>query len=750
MDHAIGLYLCSGCHLGDALDLPGLEKLARSELKLGLVRIHPCLCERAGTETIRRDVETAAVNTVVVGACSSRVNGDVFAFGPAVLVERINLREQVAWCRPPNDEKTQSLAEDYLRMGIARARKVDLVSAHVVEPVRSVLVLGGGLSGMSAAREIARAGYRVHLVERESALGGWSRRQHRTFPRNPPYTRLMPPDPSTVIQGLERDPAVTIHLESTTAAISGSPGAFEVTIQRGDSVTRVHVGAIVMATGSRPYDPSRLNHLGHGLHPGVVTANQFELMAKTGRIVRPTDGSPARDVVFIQCAGSRDAGHLPYCSSDCCLTSLKQAAYVRESGRDNRAYVIYRDMRTPGHFEEFYATIQQDEGIFLTKGEVTAVAVDTMNRHRLTVAVEGTLLGGNVLLSADLVVLATGQVPNAVDGEAIRAARDKLALATAEHKDSPAESDAAAILARLPQPILNLAYRQGPDLPLLSDGFPDSHFVCFPYESRRTGIYPCGTARRPMLESECLDDASGAALKAIQCIELIARGESALPRAGDRSWPDLFLQRCTQCKRCTEECPFGMYDEDEKGTPKPNITRCRRCGICMGSCPERIISFSDYSVDIIGSMVKAIEVPEEDEEKPRIVAFICENDALPVVDLAGLKRARLNPWVRFIPVRCLGSFNIVWIADALSKGIDGILLLGCKHGDDYQCHFISGSRLADERMGKVQETLTRLRLERERILVEEISLDEVERLPRLLDDFAAVLDTLGPNPYKDL
>ena len=114
------------------------------------------------------------------------------------------------------------------------------------------------------------------------------------------------------------------------------------------------------------------------------------------------------------------------------------------------------------------------------------------------------------------------------------------------------------------------------------------------------------------------------------------------PRAGDLSFPEFFLQRCTQCKRCTEECPFGTLDEDEKGTPKPNPDRCRRCGVCMGACPERIISFKNYSVDMIGSMIKAIEVPDEDEEKPRVLVLVCENDAYPALDMAGMNRMQLR------------------------------------------------------------------------------------------------------------
>jgi quinone-modifying oxidoreductase subunit QmoB len=237
-------------------------------------------------------------------------------------------------------------------------------------------------------------------------------------------------------------------------------------------------------------------------------------------------------------------------------------------------------------------------------------------------------------------------------------------------------------------------------------------------------------------------------MKAIQCIELTARGAAVHPRAGDLTYPEFAMQRCTQCKRCTVECPFGAINEDEEANPLPQPTRCRRCGVCMGACPERIISFKNYSVPMVGGMVKAMNVPEEDEEKPRILVLACENDAYPALDMAGLNRMTYNAWVRVIPLRCLGSMNLVWIADSLSKGIDGVLLLGCEHGDDYQCHFIKGSELASIRLSKVSETLDRLALESDRVRFETVSIVDYNKLPGILDEFAETIDKVGPNPFK--
>jgi quinone-modifying oxidoreductase subunit QmoB len=350
-----------------------------------------------------------------------------------------------------------------------------------------------------------------------------------------------------------------------------------------------------------------------------------------------------------------------------------------------------------------------------------------------------------------MVVLATGMIPRSADGESIRVLQD--ARRRAETTDSEKQkADALKIVEANARhegtEILNLDYRQGPDLPVLEADFPDSHFICFPYETRRTGIYVTGTLRAPMEPARAAEDGWGAAMKAMQCIVEATHGEAVHPRSGDISVPDFFLQRCTQCKRCTEECPFGTLNEDEKGTPQLNPLRCRRCGICMGACPERIISFPEYSVDGVASALKAMNVPEEFEEKPRILALICENDALPALDAAAAMRKQWNPWIRIVPVRCLGSCNVVWIADSLSRGIDGVILVGCVSGEDYQCHYVKGSELANYRLENVQETMERLVLEAERIKIVELAHDQFHRIPEVLDEFAETIEELGANPYK--
>ncbi|NJL58564.1 MAG: FAD-dependent oxidoreductase [Desulfobacteraceae bacterium] len=771
MDKKYGVYICTGCGIGDALNIEKLCKVP-SEQGITVCKTHPFLCSKEGVDVIKKDIADG-VNAMAIAACSRRVNFDIFRFDGCI-VDRVNLREQVVWSHPrsefpvPEDDSTpdrlQMLAEDYLRMGMAKLPKVNLPEPYKLESFSNkILVIGGGITGISAAIEAAKAGYEVTIVEKDKHIGGYAAKVRKQLPLEYPYEKLLPPVIQAKIDEMEKYSNIKVKVNTVVARIAGQPGDFVVTLKKpGEKIEfdvpfplppemrvdesgkeldaeklnekyleynkgRVDIltfdpngekfGAVILAAGWRPYKPAdgEFAHLGFGSIPDVVTNDQFEAMAAKGKIVRPSDGKEAKSVVFIQSPGKGDDADFDFGGSVTSLVSLKQAKYVREDYEDGKAYIFYQHIRTPGLQENFYKSMQQDPGIFLTKGEVVGVSKEA---GELVVEADNTLLGEKLKVKADMVVLATGMVPVTAD-----------------------------------DPVVNLAYRQGPgfrDIGLFNN-YVDSNFICFPYETQRTGIYAAGCIRRSMTMEESIEDAAGAALKAIQCIESSNRGVAVHPRSGDMTFPDFFFQRCTQCKRCTQECPFGALDDDAKGTPKPNPTRCRRCGTCMGACPERIIGFADYNVDSIGSMVKAVTVPSADDfdEPPmRILGFVCENDAYPAIDIAGMNKLTYSADVRLIPIRCLGSMNVIWIKDALSKGMDGVFIMGCKHGDDYQCHFVKGSELASIRMKKIGEALQSLALETERVAQFEIAIDEYDKVPQLINDFAGVIEGLGPNPFK--
>jgi quinone-modifying oxidoreductase subunit QmoB len=677
-----GIYLCSGCGIGGSLDTQKVLDLARAAAAGGPVRTSPAFCLEDAA-LIRADVEREGVDGVVIAACSPRVNTDVFRF-PSAFVERVNLREQVVWSHPPNHEETQSLAEDSLRMGIVRAQKAGPPTPYTEANERTVLVVGGGVAGISAALSAARSGFDVILVEKADGLGGYATRLWKQFPKRPPYRTPEATDIDARIRELRALPNVGVLTGAEVREVSGQPGRFLVTITSGNTETRVAVGAIVLATGWQLAPTERYARYGLGRLGNVVTSVEFEaLAAKAGGLHRPSDGRPVRRVAFLLC-----------------------------DAEEATAFVFYGDMQTPGQYEYFYRAVQADPRILFSCGQVRAIAEGP--DQGVVLDVSDTLLGGDIRLGVDLLVLSAGMVPTTLAAETT----------------------------------LGLTYLQGRDLPTTKFGYADSHFICFPYETRRTGIYAAGGVRAAMDLAAAAQDGRAAALKAIQSIEKSSAGQAVHPRVGDLSYPQFYMHKCTSCGRCTQECPFGALELNDKKNPLLNTNRCRRCGICMGACPVQIISFNDYSVDMLSSMIRAVEIPEGDDEKPRILALACENDAYPALDMAGIDRLQYPASVRVIPVRCLGSVNSVLIADAVSRGFDGVALLGCQPGENYQCHFIRGSELLETRMDNVRETLGRLALEPERVRVMELAISESHRIPALLGEFLELIKTIGPNPMK--
>lgn len=764
----IGVYFDLS-NIGGGLDAEALAQGVRDKWGelAATVKVVPVLAE--AVDEIRADIATQGLDGLLLCGASPRVDAGLYRFAPdsdtPVQVEHVNLREQcVLAYRDPDGVSVESLAPgeapellramatDYVNMGMVRLQKTETPEPAAGSGVRRILVIGGGWTGMRAAMEAAATGYEVVLVEKADKLGGAADNIPMASPLSSPWTDREPLDLAERIARLEADPGIALHLQSTVAKLAGQPGEFTAEISTPHGTVTVEVGAVVLATGWTPLDGKYLEPMGYG-SPSVIHAGQFaEMLAKgtvTARRIAFILDTTLAERAFGATALTSEAGdgggtvkedegqsvesdgednpsyakenlesirHLQYSNAVNSVGMLRQANIICDKTNDAvQAFVIYKNMTVPGILERFYKKMQDRLGLMITKADVTAI---TDHGDRVVVSCANTLLGMDFDLDVDLVVLPCGLVPTTAKELAV-----------------------------------NFAYRQGPDFPDLDlfDGFADSNYICFPYETRRTGVYAAGCVRQPMTLDACEEDACGAVLKAIQCIEAAEHGVAVLPRAGDTSHPLFNFVRCTQCKRCTEECPFGALDDDEKGTPKPNPARCRRCGTCFGACPERVISFANYSIDQIGSMIREVQVPKDiKKEGPRILILACENDAYPALDMAGLRGRAWSPYCRVIPVRCLGSVNAIWVSDAMSKGFDGVLLLGCKYGDDYQCHFIKGSEICSRRRDNIAETLSRLGVEPERVDQLEVAIDEYDRVPDLIDGFVARITALGPNPFKGM
>ena len=708
-----GVYVCRGCAIGDCLDTDALMAVAQDSDGVAVTRTSGAFCLE-DSRLIAEDVATQELDAVVVAACSPRVNSQVFKFPPSV-VGRVNLREQVAWSHAPMEAATQDLAVDLLRMGMASVQHADPPMAYTQDHERSVLVVGAGPAGLSAALAAAEAGYAVTLVDQDPQPGGFLRHIHRRYPTcSNALDSLQEVDLDRIVAAVRSNPNLTLRTSTTVTQVDGQPGRFRVELISDGHSEQLIAGAIVLATGFEPVGSEHFAAYGLGSLDNVVTSFQMEQMAAQAGICRPSDDQLVRRVAILACDGANDTANLPYAGSVLSMVALKQAVYVRDRNPESEVFIVYQDMQTPGLDELYYRFVQELQGVYFVRGQVSQIVQGADATVSVTVA--ESVLARDIIIDVDLAVLNVGMVPRA---------------------QSQGSAGAG----------LNLQYLQGDSLPTHRAGFVDSNFLCFPFETRRTGIYAAGTVHRLQDISACQRDGAAAALKAIQVVERAAQGEAVHPRVGDLGYPRFFMQKCTACGRCTQECPFGALELDDLRHPNLNPNRCRRCGICMGACPVQVISFPDYSVEMLSQMQKVVDLPEDDD-KPRILVFACENDAYPALDMVGINRLEYPAHFRVIPVRCLGSVNSVVVADAVQRGYDGVALLGCRSGEDYQCHFIQGSGLLGVRMENVRETLGRMALEEDRVQVLETSIADARRLPGVLAELATTIIALGPNPMK--
>ena len=739
-------------NIGGGLDVEALAAQTRD--KWGdltpVVRVVPLLAQ--AVEAIAADIEAEGLDGVLLCGASPRVDGDLYRF--PVQVEHVNLREQCvqAYRNPDNSpvgtdapELLTIMARDYVNMGVVKLQKSEVPDSAAITSVPRILVIGGGWTGLTAALEASATGYEVVLVEKTSQLGGAANNMPVGSPLASPWTDKQPTNVGDRIKAVTSDARITVYCNAVMEKLEGQPGEFTAVIAGESGPVTVQVGAVVLATGWKPLESKYLESMGLGQNPRVVHAAEFGQMLLTGqvtarRIAFVLDTTIAEEAISKAAAEAEADGaeaapageegeekgfvkadlesirHLRYSNAVNSVGMLRLANTVCEKTNDaTQTFILYKDMTVPGILERFYKQMQNRLGLMMTRADVTEIR--DAGSH-MVVACKNTLLGMDFDLDVDMVVLPTGLVPTT--------AKDVT---------------------------VGFGYRQGPDFPDLElfDGFADSNYICFPYETRRTGVYAAGCVRQPQTMDACEEDARGAVLKAVQCIEAAGHGVAVHPRSGDTSYPVFNFVRCTQCKRCTEECPFGALDDDEKGTPKPNPARCRRCGTCFGACPERVISFANYNIDQIGSMIREVQVPKDfKKEGPRILILACENDAYPALDMAGARGKSWSPYCRVIPVRCLGSVNAIWVSDAMSKGFDGVMLLGCKYGDDYQCHFVKGSEICNRRKENIAETLNRLGVQPERVEQMEVAIDEYDKVPDLIDGFVARITAMGPNPFKGM
>jgi len=551
LEPRIGVFVCHcGINIGGVVDVPAVMEYARSLPNVAYAERNLYTCSQDTQENIREKILEHDLNRVVVASCTPRTHEPLFretlqnsGLNP-YLFEMANIRDQCSWVHMREPEAATEKAKDLVRMAVAKSRLLQPLKRPRVEVTPVALVVGGGLSGMTAALEIAGQGYEVHLVEKEEELGGNLRRIRYTLGGDDPQERLR-----ELISRVEGNRKIRVHLGTRVEDAHGYVGNFETTLLSGAREDIVKHGAVIIATGGVEYTPTEYHY---GVDEKVMT--QLELEESLA-----DDGFNPGSVVMIQCVGSR-CEERPNCSRICCSDAVKNALRILDVNPDAAVFVLYKDMRTYGFKEDYYREAARNGVIFIRYDDDHKPQVS--NEGSLEVSVIDPVLRERVVIEPDALVLSAGVLP------------------------APDNSRIAGL------------YK----VPLSKDGFfLEAHMKLRPIDFATDGVFLCGMAHGPKSIDESVSQACGAAARAMT---ILSRPSLEVEGAIARVNEDL----CSGCRMCEGVCEFGAVEMvEEEGKVRSHIIEevCKGCGVCASTCPSGAITAGHFTDEEILSQVRA-------------------------------------------------------------------------------------------------------------------------------------------------
>ena len=560
----IGVFVCHcGTNIGGVVNVPGVVEYAKTLPNVVYADDNLFTCSNDTQEIIKEKIKEHNLNRVVVASCTPRTHEPLFrhtireaGLNP-YLFEMANIRDQCSWIHMHEPEKATEKSKDLVRMTVAKSRLLEPLQKISVPIIKSALVIGGGLSGMTSAVELANQGFDVYLVEKEKELGGNLRRIHYLVTGENPQDEL-----KKLIEKVKKAKKIHLYTEAKIEKFEGSIGNFKTTIfTKGKSIEFDH-GVVVVATGAQEYKPKEYLY---GQHERVLTQLELEQRLRTnGEWSAPDKNQMPRNIVMIQCVGSRD-DERPYCSRVCCIEAIKNALKIKELSPETNIYILYRDIRTYGFSESFYTEARRQNVVFVRYDEDRKPEV-SKNGNGLLVEVFDQTLKMPIEISADLVVLSAGIVPND-DSETIS---------------------------------------QFLKVPLNTDGFfLEAHMKLRPVDFASDGVYLCGLAHSPKAVDESIIQAQATASRAAT---VLSKDEYETEATISSVNEDI----CTGCGTCVEVCEFDTLElvETPEGEMvcKVNQALCKGCGCCAAACPSGAIEQNGFRRDQILSAVDAATV----------------------------------------------------------------------------------------------------------------------------------------------
>ncbi|NVM02627.1 MAG: CoB--CoM heterodisulfide reductase iron-sulfur subunit A family protein [Candidatus Helarchaeota archaeon] len=545
----IGTFICHcGINIGGIVNVPEVVKFVKTLPNVVYTEENLYTCSADTQNIIKEKIKEHNLNRVVVASCTPRTHEPLFqntlreAGLNQYLFEFVNIREQCSWVHMNEPESATEKAKELVAMGIAKAKFLKPIHESVVDIKHSGLIIGGGISGMTAALELANQGYETNLIEKEKDLGGIVKGIHYLIDGTDPQKFL-----NNLINQVRNHDKIKTFTDATIEDIQGFIGSFTTFISQNGSKSELDSGVIIVATGGKEYTPIEYEY---GKDERILTQHELEQKIIDDKVKPNT-------VIMIQCVGSRN-DERPYCSKICCSIALKNALKLKEKNSNTNVIILYRDLRAYGFKEDYYKKARE-KGVMFIRFEKESEPIVEIKSTKLKVTVEHSLLKTKIAFKPDLIVLSSAFLPT-------------------ENKE----------------------LSQFLKVPLESNGFfLEAHIKLRPLDFATDGIFLCGTAQWPKLINESLAQAKGAAARACTIL-----AKDKIKVGG--SIASINTDLCSGCESCIQLCPFKAIRKNEMEEVEVIGVVCKGCGVCAASCPKNAITVLHFTNDQILSEIDAI------------------------------------------------------------------------------------------------------------------------------------------------
>jgi heterodisulfide reductase subunit A-like polyferredoxin len=432
-------------------------------------------------------------------------------------------------------EEATHKAKDLVRMAVANARLIRPLGELAVSVIQKGLVIGGGVAGMTAALKLAEQGYEVFLLEKEAELGGNLRNLYYTLEGQDVQAFL-----KDLIGKVTNHPLIHVITNALVVDFSGSKGNFSTGVMVAPTMyyRKIEHGVAILATGAEEWKPTEYLY---GQDPRILTQLELENRIAT----QPQEVARAHEVVMIQCVGSRNEER-PYCSRTCCATAVKNALKIKELNPNARISILYRDMRTYGLAESYYAKARE-QGIMFIRYEPEEKPEVKKDGQSLVVSFLDRILKERMEIKPDFVVLSAATIPR--------------------------ENEELATMLKVPR---------------TAEGFfLEAHMKLRPVDFATDGLYLAGAGHGPKLISESISQASASVARACTILskeKMLVGGVVAVVEG----------ERCAACLTCVRVCPYSVPVINAKGEAEIDLVKCKGCGSCVAECPARAIELMHF------------------------------------------------------------------------------------------------------------------------------------------------------------